>query len=70
MFLVHARKPSRKAHILDENGRTFCQIENMPLQQWVKVEKLAGQQVCMNCESLQDMRGEPDLKVLMGEAMT
>lgn len=69
MYLVHARKPSRKAHILDENGQAFCQMENIPFD-WAKVEKLAkGHPVCMNCESLQDMRGEPDLKVLMGEKM-
>ena len=72
IYAWHEAKKKRPQHILDVDGRTFCQLENIKRRK--KFRPLSEQSdtpapdrvICRNCQILFDAR-EPDLAALMGE---
>jgi len=63
------QRVAKKIHILRDDGKTFCQVENSyktaPARQAVLLPEESD--ICKNCLAL--MMAEPRLSVLMGEAV-
>lgn len=77
-YVWHERKKKRPQHMVGEDGRTLCQLENIHRRRkssrphTVRSNTPApDRSVCRNCIDIdaQNASREPDLAVLLGERM-